>query len=89
MVEAQASKDATMAHFIFSNQVAGFQSIHYNGDFHSAKYGGIYYYLKKMDNSLKVFTISTVENEDTSFKEEWKNRADFIIVIPENFTKTY
>jgi len=89
MVEAQASKDATMAHFISTNQRAGFQFIHYNGDFHSAIFGGIYYYLKKIDDSLNIFTITTVENEDTAFKEEWEDLADFIIVIPNNFTKTY
>jgi uncharacterized iron-regulated protein len=89
MVEAQASKDATMAYFINKNLVPEATLIHYNGDFHSRIYGGIYYYLKQTNPELKVMTISSTENADTFLTDEAKGSADFVIVIPESFTKTY
>jgi len=89
MVEAQASKDITMAHFIQQNLVGGATFIHYNGDFHSRIFGGIYYNLKKSNPDLNIITISSAENDDTSLPENAKGTADFVIVIPRHFTKTY
>jgi len=89
MVEAQASKDLTMAHFIEQNIVSGSTFIHYNGDYHSRLYGGIYYYLKRSRPELNIITISSTENDDTSLPEQDKGSADFVIVIPKHFTKTY
>lgn len=89
MVEAQASKDITMAYFIQQNLVPGATLIHYNGDYHSRIFGGIYYYLKKSNPGLTVITISSAENEDTSLPDNAKGSADFVIIIPKSFTKTY
>ena len=89
MVEAQASKDATMAFFISQNLVMGSTFVHYQGDFHSRIYGGIYYYLKQSNPNLNIITISSNENTDISLTDEAKGSADFVIVIPDNFTKTY
>lgn len=89
MVEAQASKDATMAYFIGQNLVMGSTLVHYQGDFHSRIYGGIYYYLKLSNADLNIITISSNENTDTSLTDEAKGSADFVIVIPDSFTKTY
>ncbi len=89
--QAQALKDATMAYFIYQQYSANHnQFIHFNGDYHSKNFEGIYWYLKQKDENLKIITISSVEQEDvTQFKEENKGRADFIIVIDKQMTKTY
>ena len=89
--KAQAIKDATMAHFIYeeyqSNQN---QFIHFNGDYHSKNYEGIYWYLKHKDPSLEIITISTVEQSDIdSLEDEFVGQADFILVVDEEMTKTY
>lgn len=89
MVEAQASKDITMAYFIRQNLVPGSTLIHYNGDYHSRIFGGIYFYLKKSNPGLNIITISSAENEDTSLPDNAKGSADFVIIIPKSFTKTY
>ena len=89
MVDAQALKDATMAFNILENMENNTLFIHYNGDFHSKNYGGIYWYLNKMDKMKKVVTISSVENADCIFPEDSKKQADYIIVVPPNMTKTY
>jgi uncharacterized iron-regulated protein len=90
MPKAQAIKDATMAHFILKNKKEGQQFIHYNGSYHSDDYEGIVWYLKKANPDLKIITITTetVENPK-KFKEELKNKADFIIEVDKNMTRTH
>jgi len=88
--KAQAVKDATMAHFILKNWIKTNIFIHYHGAFHSDNFDGIYWYLKQAQKDIKILTISTVEQEDIhSLKEENINKADFIICVPEDMTKTY
>ena len=88
--KAQAIKDATMAHFIAQNYKVDHTFIHYNGAYHSDNYEGILWYLKRSNPGLNYLTISTVLQEDIStLATENKSRADFIIVVPENMTKTY
>jgi len=90
MVYAQAVKDATMAHFIATNMPAKGIFMHYNGAYHSDQYEGIVYYLKKYKPGVKVATISTVEQKDLSkLDEEYKGKADFIVVVDEEMTKTH
>ena len=90
MVKSQSTKDATMAHFILENIEKKTTFIHYQGDFHSSNYGGIYWYLNYWKSNLDVLTISTVEAEgDLSFKEEYSAMGDFILVVTSNMTKTY
>jgi len=88
--KAQAIKDATMAHFIFKNRKSKQLFIHYNGSYHSDNYEGIYWYLKKANPNLNIITITTEDNELVSkFNKESKNKADFIIQVNANMTKTY
>lgn len=88
--KAQAIKDATMAHFIFKNRKSKQLFIHYNGSYHSDNYEGIYWYLKKKNSNLNIVTITTEDNKLVrKFNKENKNKADFIIQVDENMTKTY
>ncbi|MDD3003681.1 ChaN family lipoprotein [Flavobacterium sp.] len=88
--KAQASKDATMAHFIIKNLKNNSVFIHFNGTYHSDWYEGINWYLKKYKPELKIITIATVEqNQIKKLDQEHLNKADFILVIDEDMTKTY
>jgi len=90
LAEAQAIKDATMAYFILINLDSGSKLIHFNGAYHSDIYEGIYWFLKKEKPSINILTISTVEQDDISvLKEENLNKADFIIIVDSDMTKTY
>ena len=90
IVEAQAVKDATMAHFIAENLQSGHQFIHFNGSFHSDDFQGIVWYLKNNKPDLEIKTITTiVQGEVGELKEEEEGTADFIIVVDEDMTKTY
>lgn len=90
LAKSQASKDATMAHFILKNWTKGKTFIHYNGAFHSDKYEGIYWYLKKSNKELNIKTITTVSQENIDkLEEQNKNIADIIILVPESMTKTH
>jgi len=90
-VSAQAVKDATMAESIFQNLQSGKTFIHYNGDYHSKQYGGIYWYLKKKNPNLKIAVISVFESEkrDLSLPEKNFVPTEFNLVIPNDMTKTY
>lgn len=88
--KAQAIKDATMAHFILKNYQPGKIFIHYNGAYHSNNYQSIYWYLKQLNPSLKIVTISTaMQTQLKTLDAENKGLADFIIVTPENMTRTH
>ena len=90
IAKAQAIKDATMAHFIYKNLPKGGIFVHYEGAYHSDNYQGIYWYLKQTDKKLKIGTVTTVEQDDLSkLDKENIGRADFIIVVPTDMTKTY
>ena len=90
IVKAQAVKDATMAHFIATNYQKGNVLLHFNGSYHSDYHEGIIWYLKKLKPRLDIITITSVEqNSVDTLSDEYKNKADFIICIPENMTKTY
>lgn len=90
MPKAQAIKDATMAYFINKNRKENSVFIHYNGTYHSDNFEGINWYLRKLDSGIKIITIATVEQKDISKLEaEHYNKADFILVIDEDVTKTY
>ncbi len=89
IAEAQAVKDATMAYFILNNLKDDFTFLHLNGSYHSDNYEGIFWYLKKSNKNLNIMTISTVEQENVDeLEEEYLNKADFIIVVDKDMTKT-
>ena len=88
--KSQAIKDATMAHFILQNWSSGKLFIHFNGSYHSDNFEGIVWYLKNSNPELKIKTITAEYQDDLdSLNEETAGTADYIIVVPENMTKTY
>lgn len=88
--KAQAVKDATMAYFILKNRTDDSIFLHYNGSYHSDNFDGIFWYLKKDSADLKIITISTVTQTDISkLEKENFSKADFILLIDEDVTKTY
>jgi len=90
MPKAQAIKDATMAYFITKNLKQNSVFIHYNGTYHSDNFEGINWYLKKINSTVQIITIATVEQKDLGkLEKEQYNKADFILVIDEDVTKTY
>jgi uncharacterized iron-regulated protein len=90
LAKAQAVKDATMAHFILKNWVPGSLFYHFHGEFHSAFYSGITYYLKNYNPKVKVKIISIVKQSDIQkLDAENLNRADFVILVPEEMSVTY
>ncbi len=90
LLEAQAIKDATMAHFIIKNRKNGESVIQYNGAYHSDYYQGVIWYIENEIGAINKVTISTVSQKDISKLEgENKGRADFIICVDEDMTKTH
>lgn len=90
MPKAQAIKDATMAHFILEHLPVNGVFLHFNGTYHSDNYEGISWYLKQYQPSIKILTIATVEQKDLKkLDKEHLNKADFILVIDEDVTKSY
>lgn len=86
---AQAMKDATMAHFILQNFSKGKTFLHFNGSYHSDRFQSIIWYLKQADPSLKIVTISSVEQADVDeLKKESEGLANFIIVVAETMSKS-
>ena len=88
--KAQAVKDATMAYSIAGYAEKGKLFFHYNGSYHSDNYQGILWYLNQYKPGLKIVTITTVEQADIdTVSREYVNQADFILVVPEDMTRTY
>lgn len=88
--KAQAVKDASMAHFILLHLQPGVPFIHYNGAYHSDYYQSISWYLKRSRPALRIGTISTVTQASLSrLDKEHLGKADFIIVVDEDMTRTY
>ena len=88
--KAQAIKDATMAYSILENYDATKLFLHLHGSYHSDNYEGILWYLRQAKPNLKYVTISTVSQENIGkLTGEHLGKADFIICVPENMTKTY
>ena len=90
MPKAQAIKDATMAYFINKNRKENSVFVHYNGTYHSDNYEGINWYLRKLDADIQIVTIAMVEQKDiTKLEAEHHNKADFVLVIDEDVTRTH
>jgi uncharacterized iron-regulated protein len=96
LIKAQAIKDATMAYAIVTalrNQVCDIcetRFIHYNGSFHSDYYEGIYWYIQQYRPTTTIATIATVTQKDISkLDKESIGRADFIICVDADMTRTY
>jgi uncharacterized iron-regulated protein len=90
IIQAQALKDATMAHFIHASLAPGQTVLHINGSYHSDNQDGIVGYLRQYATGLRVKTVSVISQADVkSLAKENKGVADFVVVIPEDMTKTY
>ena len=88
--KAQAIKDATMAWQIVNHAQPGRPFLHLNGSYHSDKYEGIAWYLRQYRPQLRVVTISTLEQREMKeLRVESRGVADYILLVPENMTKTY
>ncbi|MCC5935364.1 MAG: ChaN family lipoprotein [Candidatus Cyclonatronum sp.] len=88
---SQASKDATMAHFILANfDAAQARHLHLNGAYHSDNFEGIYWYLRHYGFEGRIMTITTSdESEPGLFNEALRDRATVILQVHERMTKTY
>lgn len=90
MADAQAIKDATMAHFLMENWSEGQLFIHFNGAYHSDHFESMNWFLKRTDPRLNILTISTVSQDTVDELDETeKGKADFIICVPSSMTTTY
>jgi uncharacterized iron-regulated protein len=87
---AQALKDATMAHFTMKAWNKGKTVIHFNGSYHSDKHQGIVWYIQQQMPQAKILTVTTVEQADISSLDKGsESMADYIILVPEDMTKTF
>ncbi|MGB3850016.1 MAG: ChaN family lipoprotein [Tunicatimonas sp.] len=90
MANAQALKDATMAHFILLNRGRQATFFHLNGSYHSDNFEGIYWHIKQRSPEAEIRTISCVSQQKASeLEEKYLGIADIIIVVPDDMTKTY
>lgn len=90
-ISAQATKDATMAESILKNIKSGKTFVHYNGNYHSKEFGGIYWYIKQKNPTLKMAVISVFESENPELKVPEKDYipTEFNLIIPADMTKTF
>jgi uncharacterized iron-regulated protein len=90
LASAQAVKDATMAYFILNHKHPSNKILHINGAYHSQDGEGIIWYVKKSNPQLKVATIIVVEQANVETMEELNiGKADFIVCVPSDMTKTF
>lgn len=79
-----------MAWQIVNHVQEGRPFLHLNGSYHSDRYEGIAWYLRQYRPQLRVVTISTLEQREMKeLREEFRGIADYILLVPENMTKTY
>jgi len=88
--KSQAIKDATMAYFIAKNLKAENLFLHFNGAYHSNNHEAIAWYLLQENPQLKIFVISSVEQEKLDKLEPGNQKlGDYIICTPLTLTKTH
>ncbi|HKL34095.1 MAG TPA: hypothetical protein VJ919_16265, partial [Tangfeifania sp.] len=77
-------------YFILENWLPGKLFLHFHGAYHSQNFESIYWYLKQENPDLNIVTIHTAQQEDISrLQEENQEKADFIICVDEDMTKTH
>ncbi len=91
IIQAQALKDATMAYYIRRSLAPGQTMLHLNGSFHSDNHDGIVAYLRsEAKPGLRVKTLSvTTQSQLQQLDKSNLDVADYVIVVPEDMTKTY
>lgn len=87
---AQASKDATMAHFSLKNYNPGDFLFHFEGSYHSNYEQGIIWWINKIQPGLKIKSITTltVSEWEEMTDEEKATIANYIIVVADSMTQT-
>jgi len=87
---AQASKDATMAHFSLKNYSKGNLLIHFQGSYHSNNNQGIIWWIHKINPKINIKSITTVTQSewDAMSTEEKATIANYTIVVADNMTQT-
>ena len=87
---AQASKDATMAHFSLKNFSPGDFLFHFEGAYHSNYKQGIIWWINKIQPGINMKSITTVMQSewDEMSKEDKAEIANYIIVVANNMTMT-
>jgi len=91
VIQAQALKDATMAHSIRASLAPGQTLLHLNGSYHSDHHDGIVAYLRtqaKTPPRIKTLSVVT-QSQLQQLAKENVDLADYLIVVPEDMTKTY
>jgi uncharacterized iron-regulated protein len=79
-----------MANSIAKNWQPGHLFIHFNGSYHSDRYMGIIWHLSKYNPVIKSLTVTVVLQDDIDkMSDDSKEKADFVIVVPTNMTRTY
>jgi uncharacterized iron-regulated protein len=90
IIQAQALRDATMAHSIRTSRQEGQTLLHFNGSYHSDRHDGIVAYLRQYAPKLRVRTLSVVSQEQLQqLDKEQVNIADFVVVVPADMIKSY
>ncbi len=90
IIQAQALKDATMAYAIRGSLSPGQTLLHFNGSYHSDHHDGIVAYLRQAAPKLRLKTLSVVtQSQLQSLDKENVDLADYLIVVPDDMTKTY
>jgi len=91
IIQAQALKDATMAATIRRSLGPGQTLLHLNGSYHSDNHDGIVAYLRADSKKpLRIQTLSVVtQSQLQQLDKENASLADYLIVVPEDMTKTY
>jgi hypothetical protein len=87
---AQASKDATMAHFSLNNFNQGDLLFHFEGSYHSNYNQGIIWWINKIQPGVEIKSITTVTQSewDEMTDTETATIANYIIVVADNMTQT-
>jgi uncharacterized iron-regulated protein len=81
LAQAQAIKDATMAHFILQQLEKG-PILHINGAYHSKNREGIVWYLLQQRPDMRIATISTVEQQKIrKLEKAHRQEADYVLVL--------
>lgn len=91
IIQAQALKDATMAYYIRRSLAPGQTMLHLNGSFHSDFHDGIVAYLRsEAKPTLRIKTLSVITQSQLQQLDKANvDVADYVIVVPEDMTKTY
>ncbi|GAB3722768.1 hypothetical protein GCM10027594_03580 [Hymenobacter agri] len=90
IIQAQALKDATMAHFIQASRQPGQTLLHVNGSYHSDHHDGIVAFLRQYAPKLRVKTLSVVTQEQLqTLEKDQLSIADYVVVVPADAAKTY